>query len=100
LRCRETSIELLTFLRDDAQCQFVSFIDICGVDYPGREKRFDVVYHLLSPPEPAHPGEGDDRRDVPVPSLTSVFPAPTGSSAKPMTVRHPVYRPSRTCAAS
>jgi NADH-quinone oxidoreductase subunit C len=24
-------------------------IDICGVDYPDREKRFDVVYHLLSP---------------------------------------------------
>jgi NADH-quinone oxidoreductase subunit C len=42
-------VGLLTFLRDDARCQFVSFIDISGVDYPEREKRFDVVCHLLSP---------------------------------------------------
>jgi NADH-quinone oxidoreductase subunit C len=42
-------IEVLTFLKTDPQCQFVSIIDICGVDYPSREKRFDVVYHLLSP---------------------------------------------------
>ena len=40
---------MLTFLRDDPRCLFVCFIDICGADYPGREKRFDVVYHLLSP---------------------------------------------------
>ena len=40
---------VLTFLRDDAECRFVCFIDICGADYPEREKRFDVVYHLLSP---------------------------------------------------
>ena len=39
---------LLWFLRDDQYCQFVQLTDICGVDYPGREKRFDVVYHLLS----------------------------------------------------
>jgi NADH-quinone oxidoreductase subunit C len=42
-------IELLTFLRDDERCRFVSFTDLCGVDYPEREKRFDVVVHLLSP---------------------------------------------------
>jgi NADH-quinone oxidoreductase subunit C len=42
-------IGLLTFLRDDAECRFVSFTDICGVDYPQREQRFDVVYHLMSP---------------------------------------------------
>ena len=43
-------MSVLTFLRDDAKCQLhVSFIDICGVDYPAREQRFDVVYHLLSP---------------------------------------------------
>jgi heme-degrading monooxygenase HmoA len=35
-------------LRDDSQCQFEQLIDICGVDYPERAKRFDVVYHLLS----------------------------------------------------
>ena len=42
-------ISVLRILRDDAQTQFVSFIDICGVDYPGRKARFEVVYHLLSP---------------------------------------------------
>jgi len=41
--------EVLTFLRDDPECRFVAFIDLCGADYPEREKRFDVVYHLLSP---------------------------------------------------
>ncbi len=35
--------------RRSRQCQFVSIIDICGADYPSRAKRFDVVYHLLSP---------------------------------------------------
>jgi NADH-quinone oxidoreductase subunit C len=42
-------VEALKFLRDDPAAQFVSIIDISGVDYPQREKRFDVVYHLLSP---------------------------------------------------
>ncbi len=41
--------EILKFLRDDMNCQFAVLIDICGVDYPEREKRFEVVYHLLSP---------------------------------------------------
>lgn len=42
-------IDVLAFLKRDVQCQFISFIDVCGADYPSREKRFDVVYHLLSP---------------------------------------------------
>lgn len=42
-------IAVLNFLKNDVQCQFISMIDICGVDYPGRDRRFDVVYHLLSP---------------------------------------------------
>ena len=41
-------ISLLTFLRDDANCFFKILSDICGVDYPDREKRFEVVYNLLS----------------------------------------------------
>src|SRR6185295_5643962 len=40
---------VLTALRDDKECLFEQLIDICGVDYPERGKRFDVVYHLLSP---------------------------------------------------
>lgn len=42
-------VEVLTALRDDAATRFVQLVDLCGVDYPGRAKRFDVVYHLLSP---------------------------------------------------
>ena len=42
-------LKVLRFLHDDPSCQFWSFVDICGVDYPERKKRFDVVYHLLSP---------------------------------------------------
>jgi NADH-quinone oxidoreductase subunit C len=42
-------VETLIYLRDDEACLFKSFIDITAVDYPAREKRFDVVYHLLSP---------------------------------------------------
>lgn len=42
-------LDVLAFLRDDAKCLFWNFVDLCGVDYPAREKRFDVVYHLLSP---------------------------------------------------
>lgn len=42
-------LEVLTYLRDTPACGFVNLIDICGVDYPARQKRFDVVYHLLSP---------------------------------------------------
>ncbi|MGE0595195.1 MAG: NADH-quinone oxidoreductase subunit C [Hyphomonadaceae bacterium] len=41
---------VVTFLRDDPRCRFTSLIDICGVDYPERAQRFDVVYHLLSMP--------------------------------------------------
>jgi len=41
-------VKVLTFLRDHKDFQFKKLVDICGVDYPEREKRFDVVYHLLS----------------------------------------------------
>ena len=39
---------VLTWLRDDSNCQFKCLVDIAGVDYPGRDQRFDVVYNLLS----------------------------------------------------
>ena len=67
-------VEVTTFLRDDPQCQFKSFVDICGVDYPQRVDRFEVVYHLLSPRlnhrirVKVLTGE-----DEPVPSITGVF---------------------------
>ena len=40
--------EVIKFLRDDAGCLFTTLVDITGVDWPGRERRFDLVYHLLS----------------------------------------------------
>ncbi|MEL7092228.1 MAG: NADH-quinone oxidoreductase subunit C [Pseudomonadota bacterium] len=44
-----TSILGLTeFLKGDPTCKFSSLVDITAVDYPGRAKRFDVVYHMLS----------------------------------------------------
>ena len=69
-------VRVITFLRDDPQCQFISFIDLAGVDYPGREKRFDVVYHLLSPRLLRRiriKVETDEQ--TPVPSIIDVFPA-------------------------
>ncbi|HRJ02547.1 MAG TPA: NADH-quinone oxidoreductase subunit C [Hyphomonas sp.] len=45
---RDHILALLRFLRDDQQCNFETLIDICGVDYPERGERFEVVYHLLS----------------------------------------------------
>ena len=45
---RAEIINVLTFLRDDPICRFTQLIDIAGVDYPARARRFDVVYHLLS----------------------------------------------------
>jgi NADH-quinone oxidoreductase subunit C len=41
-------LPILTFLHNDENCQFTQLMDICGVDYPKRQKRFDVVYNLLS----------------------------------------------------
>ncbi len=68
-------LKVLKFLRDDPTCRFVVPIDITGVDYPGREKRFDVVYHLLSPYQNQRIRvklETDE--DTPVPSAISLFP--------------------------
>ena len=67
-------VEATTFLRDDPDCAFVCFIDVTAVDYPEREKRFDVVTHLLSPRHVQRirlKVETDER--TPVPSLTGVY---------------------------
>ncbi|MCO6385516.1 NADH-quinone oxidoreductase subunit C [Aliihoeflea sp. 40Bstr573] len=68
-------IAVLEFLKNDVQCRFVSIIDICGADYPAREKRFDVVYHLLSPYTNQRVRlKVKTDEDNPVPSATEVFP--------------------------
>ncbi|MFD1744000.1 NADH-quinone oxidoreductase subunit C [Rhizobium helianthi] len=71
----ETVIALLTFLRDDPQSGFVNMIDICGVDWPQRERRFDVVYHLLSPTKNMRIRvKVQTAEDEAVPSACSVYP--------------------------
>ncbi len=68
-------IALLTFLRDDVQCGFVNMIDVCGVDWPQRERRFDVVYHLLSPRQNMRVRvKVETAEDVAIPSVCSVYP--------------------------
>ena len=69
-------VRVLTFLRDDAQCQFKQLSDLCGVDYPDRQFRFEIVYHLLSHQYnqrirvKVRVHEGD-----PVPSIVKVYSA-------------------------
>jgi len=68
-------IRVTTFLRDDPRCQFVCIIDVTAVDWPSRERRFDVVYHFLSPTKNARIRVKVETDEVtPVPSIISVFP--------------------------
>ncbi|SIP89631.1 NADH dehydrogenase subunit C [Rhizobium sp. RU35A] len=68
-------LSIVTFLRDDVQSGFVNLIDVCGVDWPKRERRFDVVYHLMSPRQNMRIRlKVETAEDVPVPSLTGIFP--------------------------
>lgn len=65
--------KVLAFLRDDSSCQFKVLIDICGVDYPDRTPRFDVVYNLLSLTHNHRIRvKVQAAEDSPVPSVTSV----------------------------
>ena len=69
-------VEVLTFLRDDPVCQFICFTDLCGADYPQREKRFDVIYQLLSPKLNLRVRvKVATDEATPVPSVIPVFPA-------------------------
>jgi len=45
---RDDIVRVLTYLRDNVNCQFKQLVDLCGVDYPEREERFEVVYNMLS----------------------------------------------------
>jgi NADH-quinone oxidoreductase subunit C len=68
-------IPILTFLRDDEKCRFMCLLDICGVDWPQREKRFDVVYHLLSPTKNCRVRiKLQTDETSPIPSVHAVFP--------------------------
>ena len=68
-------VGLVTFLRDDPRCQFWCFIDITAVDWPNRDPRFDVVYHLLSPKQNQRIRiKVATDEATPVPSIIGVFP--------------------------
>jgi len=70
-----TIVDLVRFLREDPRFGFLSLTDICGVDWPSREKRFDIVYHLLSPRQNMRIRlKAMTDEDTPVPSITPVFP--------------------------
>jgi len=71
----ERLTDVMTFLRNDPSCRFSVLIDICGVDYPEKAQRFEVVYHLLS----MHQNhrirvklQVDD--ETPVPSIVELYP--------------------------
>jgi NADH-quinone oxidoreductase subunit C len=69
-------LRVLRFLKEDVRCRFLQLVDLCGVDYPQRQPRFDVVYHLLS----LHLNQRVRVRvrtdeTVPVPSAIEVYPA-------------------------
>ena len=70
----EGIVRVMTHLRDDAGCLFKMLVDVCGVDYPERDKRFDVVYNLLSLKHNRRV-RVKVRTDemTPVPSIASVF---------------------------
>jgi NADH-quinone oxidoreductase subunit C len=72
---RDDILEVIQFLRDDSRCRFGCLIDTCGVDYPEREERFEVVYHFLSP-WLNHRVRVRTKTDAgsPVPSIVGLFP--------------------------
>jgi len=73
---RDAIVRVLTYLRDDDACRFGALMDVCGVDWPAKPERFEVVYNLLS--------MRHNRRirvklstdeNTPVPSAVGVFPS-------------------------
>jgi NADH-quinone oxidoreductase subunit C len=68
-------VSVMRFLRDDARCQFWNLTDVTAVDWPGRERRFDVVYHLLSPKHNVRVRvKVEIDETTPVDSIIEVFP--------------------------
>lgn len=73
---RDEIVSVLRFLHDDARCRFVNLTDICGVDYPGRDERFEVIYQLLSPTQNLRIRvKITTDAETLVPTVTELFPA-------------------------
>ncbi len=71
---RDGIARALTFLRDDSSVDCKILVDVCGVDYPGRAERFDVVYNLLSLRQNHRVRvKVTTDEDTPVPSVAGVF---------------------------
>ena len=71
---RERIVEVLTALRD--RFQFQQLLDVCGADYPDRQERFEVVYHLLSLTKNARVRVKVTTDEVqPVPTVIEVYPS-------------------------
>ena len=69
-------LRVMIFLKNDANCLTKVLVDVCGVDYPARDQRFDVVYNLLSMKHNHRIRvKVTTDEDTPVPSVTSVFPS-------------------------
>jgi len=75
---RDGVVATLTALRDDPRCAFAQLMDLCGVDWPERPERFDVVYNLLSVAlnQRVRVIVATDE-STPVPSVHTVFPCAT-----------------------
>ena len=70
---RDALVRVLSYLRDDVNCHFKQLVDICGVDYPEREERFEVVYNLLSMSHNFRIRVKVTTAGDPVPSATTAF---------------------------
>jgi NADH-quinone oxidoreductase subunit C len=71
---RSAIVRVLTFLRDDPRLLFKQLVDLCGVDYPDRAERFEVVYNLLSIKHNHRVRVKVAANETePVPSVTGVF---------------------------
>ena len=68
--------QIVKFLQTDSACRFTTLVDVTGVDWPGRERRFDVVYHFLSMHQNMRVRlRAEVREDEIVPSINAIHPA-------------------------
>jgi len=69
-------VGLVEFLKSNGECRFSTLVDITAVDYPTREKRFEIIYHFLSMYQNHRVRvRVAVREDEIVPSITSVHPS-------------------------
>ena len=72
----EDLIEVLIFLKNNEKTKFKQLIDITAVDYPEKEKRFKIIYFLLSHEKNVRASiEYEIKENHIIPSITSIFPS-------------------------